>query len=405
MRALTRAEHAFGRRAEIGQGRGRAGRRSRRCARLPRPGRPCPRRRAARSGGVTVQVAPWLSAAKPRGLRISCDAYSTAAIRPVSAAQGRVEARSAPGRPGGSPVTVISDGSPPHRSRIRGRQLQAGDHGMAGVDPAREPVLGVGGDAELAAGLGRADRIEPGAFDEDVGGLVRAAGGLAAHDAAQADGAFAAASAMTHIFGPGRVGLAVQGDQVLARRVGRDLPAAHDDLASRPAWPRHRRAAAGPVVGDQIGDIDQGVDRRRPMAVSRSCSQSGDGPFFTPRISRPAKTGTSPVRPMAIGEGKVPGTGLISWRSGRRCRWPPDRARCPRRPASRAGWGDLEVDHRLQAEDASAAGVPTLSQAAIQVQDAVGLPSSSSSEAEHSMPLETTPRTGFSTRVTPRPGT
>ena len=28
-----------------------------------------------------------------------------------------------------------------------------------------------------------------------------------------------------------------------------------------------------------------------------------------------------------------------------------------------------------------------------------------SSEAEHSMPLDTTPRTGFSTRVTPRPGT
>ena len=35
----------------------------------------------------------------------------------------------------------------------------------------------------------------------------------------------------------------------------------------------------------------------------------------------------------------------------------------------------------------------------------VGTPASSSSEAEHSMPCETTPRTGFSTRVTSSPGT
>ena len=32
---------------------------------------------------------------------------------------------------------------------------------------------------------------------------------------------------------------------------------------------------------------------RSPIAVSRFCSQSGDGPFFTPRTSRSAKAGQS----------------------------------------------------------------------------------------------------------------
>ena len=41
----------------------------------------------------------------------------------------------------------------------------------------------------VAAGLGGADRIEPGALDEHLGGGLRAAGGLAAHDPAEADGA------------------------------------------------------------------------------------------------------------------------------------------------------------------------------------------------------------------------
>ena len=49
------------------------------------------------------------------------------------------------------------------------------------------------------------------------------------------------------------------------------------------------------------------------MAVSRRCSHSGEGPFFTPRISRPANTGHisgASIRTV-IGEGKVPATGRI----------------------------------------------------------------------------------------------
>jgi hypothetical protein len=81
----------------------------------------------------------------------------------------------------------------------RRRQLQPGTT-EAGSTAAGEAVLGVGVDAGGAAGLGRADRIEPGALDEHVGGRLGTARGLAAHDAADADGA-AEASAMTQMSG------------------------------------------------------------------------------------------------------------------------------------------------------------------------------------------------------------
>ena len=56
------------------------------------------------------------------------------------------------------------------------------------------------------------------------------------------------------------------------------------------------------------------------------------------------------------------------------------------------------------APNTSAAGVPTARSAGRSRMPSLS-PGSSSSAAEHSMPFETTPRTGFSTRVTPSPGT
>ncbi len=55
---------------------------------------------------------------------------------------------------------------------------------------------------------------------------------------------------------------------------------------------------------------------RSPIAVSRRCSQSGDGPFLTPRTSRSAKAGQSDgVAPKSsvtvTGQGNAPFTGLI----------------------------------------------------------------------------------------------
>jgi hypothetical protein len=96
-----------------------------------------------------------------------------------------------------------------------GGQFQA-RHDRAGVDRAGEPVLGVAVDAGGAAGLGGADRVEPGAFDEDVDGVVRAAGAFAAHHAAHADRAVRPKHRRSRdISGVMLVGLAVQGDQVL----------------------------------------------------------------------------------------------------------------------------------------------------------------------------------------------
>ena len=56
---------------------------------------------------------------------------------------------------------------------------------------------------------------------------------------------------------------------------------------------------------------------RRPIAFSRRCSHSGDGPFFTPRTRRSAKAGQSDgVAPKssvtATGQGNSPFTGLIA---------------------------------------------------------------------------------------------
>ena len=42
----------------------------------------------------------------------------------------------------------------------------------------------------------------------------------------------------------------------------------------------------------------------RPTEVSLRCSHSGDGPFFTPRISRPAKVGQASLAEMRISIGQ-----------------------------------------------------------------------------------------------------
>ena len=130
------------------------------------------------------------------------------------------------------------------------------------IDAAREPILGVGMDAERAARLGDDQRVEPGAFQEDVGGVVVAAGAFAAHDPAQADGALAPGVGDDAVGGGDRIGLAVQGDQMLSlARRGRNLTGAHHDLGPRQLGQVIDVQRPGAVVGDQIGDIDQAVDR------------------------------------------------------------------------------------------------------------------------------------------------
>ncbi|MNJ26765.1 hypothetical protein D3C77_212550 [compost metagenome] len=145
---------------------------------------------------------------------------------------------------------------------------------------------------------------------------------------------------------------------------------------------------------------------RRPMAVRRCCSQSGDGPFCTPRITRPAKTGHRSASSILTdtGEAKVPATGTIS---GVVSSPRPAAARSRAMPATPSQSGRFGVTSKSitgSAPKTPAAGVPTCrSPASSRMPSASS--ASSSSAPEHSMPWDTTPRTGFSTRVTPRPGT
>ena len=58
----------------------------------------------------------------------------------------------------------------------QGRGLfQTGNHRL-GIDAPSKPVLCIRGDGELATRLSRNDRIEPGAFNKDVGGGLITAG-------------------------------------------------------------------------------------------------------------------------------------------------------------------------------------------------------------------------------------
>ena len=81
-----------------------------------------------------------------------------------------------------------------------------------------------------------------------------------------------------------------------------------------------------------------------PIACSRDWSQAGEGPFVTPRITRPAKSG----QPFAfsagsivtlIGQGKLPATGAIT------CGLQPPEARAarsramPRTPSASGRFG------------------------------------------------------------------
>ena len=76
----------------------------------------------------------------------------------------------------------------------------------------------------------------------------------------------------------------------------------------------------------------------------------------------------------------------------------------PATPSQSGRFGVTSKSITGSAPNTPAAGAPTCS-----VSGSSRMPSlssaSSNSEPEHSMPFDTTPRTGFSTSVTPRPGT
>ncbi|MND91687.1 hypothetical protein D3C80_838220 [compost metagenome] len=252
------------------------------------------------------------------------------------------------------------------------RQLQPRDH-RSRIDAAREAILGVGVDAQGASGLGRGDGVEPGALDEDVDRLVRTAGGLPAHDAAQADRPLARRVGDDAVGRRRGVRLAVQGDQVLGRALGAPA-AAHDDLPARQLGQVIDVQRPRAVVGNQVGDVDEAVD-----------GAQADG----------GQTMLQPVRRWTVlhaadhpsGEDRAQ-IGVVDPHRHRRGEGPGHGDDLRRRQLAQTGGGQvagdarhaqpvgpvrghLEVDHRLGAEDARRRG-PDL-QIARQFQDAVGV--------------------------------
>ena len=117
------------------------------------------------------------------------------------------------------------------------------------IDAALEAVARIRGDAELAARCRRAQRIEPGGFEEDIDGLVGAARRYAADDAAE--------GFRTRVIGDHRhvavqcVGLVVERLQRLAV-----FGEARMDGARHLVGVEHmQRAAMG--EGDVVGDVNQ----------------------------------------------------------------------------------------------------------------------------------------------------
>ena len=82
------------------------------------------------------------------------------------------------------------------------------------INAALVAEAGVGDDAGGATGAGGAVGVEIGALDEDIDGVDRAAGALATHHAAKADGA-AVVSDDAHV-GEVGIGLAVECDEAVA---------------------------------------------------------------------------------------------------------------------------------------------------------------------------------------------
>ncbi len=130
--------------------------------------------------------------------------------------------------------------------------VEAG-HDESRVDATLEAVAGIRNDAGSPASGSRAQRIEVGAFDEDIGGLPGAAGGLAAHDATEAEGALLVGDD-AHVR-LDLVRLAVERGETLA-----SLAKPRADGACQLVgivdvqWP-------ATIDRDEIGDVDQSADR------------------------------------------------------------------------------------------------------------------------------------------------
>ena len=167
------------------------------------------------------------------------------------------------------PATVIADGSPPQRSSDHaGRELEPGQHEV-GVDAALEAVAGVRIDPELAAGLRDVDLVPQRRLDQHVGGGLRATARLAAHDARERLDAVLVGDHADGLIE--RVDLAIEGKEAFA-----EARAPHRQVAVHLGDVEHVQRAAA-VVGDEVGDVDQRVDRAKPDRDQPALQPGGRG--------------------------------------------------------------------------------------------------------------------------------
>ena len=207
--------------------------------------------------------------------------------RPGSPA-GRSAALALRCQAGSAPADTTSLASPPHSSWISRVAASIAARQQRRVDAALEALAGVGDDAVPPPGQRHAHRVEQRAFDEHAGGRLGAAGRLAAHHAGQ----------RLHA---GRVG-----DHAI-RRVGRVVAAVQRAEGLAGAGPEAQHAALHPVgvehvqrpaevEGEEVGDVDQRVDRPQPDAGqprlqpggARPVAQAADRAARAPRGRPPA---------------------------------------------------------------------------------------------------------------------
>ena len=154
-----------------------------------------------------------------------------------------------------------------------GRELEPRQH-EGGIDPAFEAVARIRNNAELAAGLRDVQRLPQRGFDQHVGGRLRAARGLAAHDAGERLHALLVGDHADRLVE--RVALAIERDQALAVTRAPDR-----QIAVHLGGIEHVQRAAA-VVSDEIGDVDERVDRTQPDRDEPALQPDGRGAVLHP---------------------------------------------------------------------------------------------------------------------------
>ena len=133
-----------------------------------------------------------------------------------------------------------------------GREFQPPTHAFR-IDGALETIAGVRIDAGLATRRCNVSGFEPGALDKDAGGRLGGACRFTADDAGKAKRARVVGDD-TEAFVE-RVGLAVERLEAFAGLGHAGVDSAHQLIGIKDVQ------RAGAIIGDEIGDIDQRVDR------------------------------------------------------------------------------------------------------------------------------------------------